>query len=71
MLIIIKLDVMKLKKEFSNAVLIFIGVAVYFIILELLGLSKIYYLRLLNALFVIFGVARTISRISVKAKGII
>ena len=51
---------MKLKKEFSNAVLIFIGVGVYFIILELAGLSNIYYLRLLNAVFVIFGVGRTI-----------
>ena len=51
---------MKLKKEFSNAVLIFIGVGVYFIILELAGLSNIYYLRLLNVVFVMFGVARTI-----------
>src|SRR6187399_655235 len=51
---------MELKKEFSNAVIIFIGVAVYFGILELAGLSDVYYLRLLNALFVIFGVNRTI-----------
>ena len=51
---------MKLKTEFSNAVLIFLGIGVYFIIIELVGLSHIYYLRLLNAVFVIFGVSRTI-----------
>jgi hypothetical protein len=51
---------MKLKIEFINGVLIFIGVAIYFLIIELLGLSHIYFLRLANALFVIYGVRRTI-----------
>ncbi len=51
---------MNFKREFANGVIIFLGIGIYFLILELLGLSDIFYLRLVNVLFVIYGVNRTI-----------
>ncbi|MGG7034425.1 MAG: hypothetical protein ACI7YS_04420 [Flavobacterium sp.] len=51
---------MKLKKELSNAILIFFGIGIYFLIMDLLGLSNLYYLRALNALIVMYGVSKTI-----------
>lgn len=51
---------MKLPKELSNGFLIFLGIAVYFLILSILGLSNLFYLRLLNVLFIFYGVNRTI-----------
>jgi len=51
---------MKFTREFTNGFLIFIGIGVYFFILELLGVSDEFLLRILNIVFVIFGVNRTI-----------
>lgn len=51
---------MKLPKELFNGLLIFIGIALYFMIMELMGLSKEIYLRILNAAFVYYGVRRTL-----------
>ncbi len=51
---------MKLPKELTNGILIFAGIAVYFLIMEFFGLSKILYLRALNAAFVYYGVSRTL-----------
>ncbi|NUY80343.1 hypothetical protein HUK80_05505 [Flavobacterium sp. MAH-1] len=51
---------MKFTRELTNGFIIFLGIGLYFIILELLGLSDVFYLRLLNVLFVIYGVNRTI-----------
>ncbi len=51
---------MKLPKEIVNGVLIFAGIALYFLIMELFGLSKVIYLRMLNAAFVYYGVSRTL-----------
>lgn len=51
---------MKFKREFINGVIIFLGIGIYFIILELLGISDQAYLRMLNIVFVIYGVNRTI-----------
>ncbi|MBP6556986.1 MAG: hypothetical protein KAX93_03090 [Flavobacterium sp.] len=51
---------MKLPKELFNGLLIFIGIALYFMIMELLGLSKVIYLRILNAAFVYYGVSCTL-----------
>lgn len=51
---------MKLPKEFANGIIIFIGIALYFLIMEFFGLSKIIYLRALNAAFVYYGVSRTL-----------
>lgn len=51
---------MKFKREILNGILIFLGIGIYFIILELLGLSDQTYLRMLNIAFAIYGVNRTI-----------
>jgi hypothetical protein len=48
-------------KEFSNAIIIFAGISVYFLIINLLGLSNVLWLRLVNVLFVFYGVNRTLS----------
>ncbi len=51
---------MKFKRELINGIIIFLGIGIYFIILELLGLSDQTYLRMLNIVFVAYGVNRTI-----------
>ncbi|MGL2987206.1 hypothetical protein ACSVH5_06390 [Flavobacterium sp. RSSA_27] len=51
---------MKLSKEFQNGFLIFLGIAIYFLIMNLVGLSDVFYLRLFNTIFVFYGVNRSI-----------
>lgn len=51
---------MKLSKEFINGFIIFVGFGIYFLIMEALGLSKYYVLRLFNVLIVMYGLSRTI-----------
>lgn len=51
---------MKIARELSNGIIIFAGIAIYFILIELLGLSHILYLRMFNALIVFYGVNRTL-----------
>lgn len=51
---------MKFKREIINGFIIFLAIGIYFLIIEALGLSHIFYLRLVNILFVIYGVNRTI-----------
>ncbi|MBK0369434.1 hypothetical protein [Flavobacterium agrisoli] len=51
---------MKLPKELYNGILIFLGIAVYFLLMAVLGLSHLFYLRLLNVLFIFYGVNKTI-----------
>jgi hypothetical protein len=51
---------MKVKKEFKNGYFIFITVGTYFLLMEFLGLSHIFYLRFLNVLFIIYAVNDTI-----------
>lgn len=51
---------MKFKRELTNGIIIFLGIGIYFIILEILGLSDQTYLRMLNIVFVVYGVNRTI-----------
>jgi hypothetical protein len=51
---------MKFTRELTNGFIIFAGIGLYFILLEVLGLSDIFYLRILNILFVVYGVNRTI-----------
>ncbi|WP_298222501.1 hypothetical protein [Flavobacterium sp.] len=51
---------MKLPKEFINGLVIFLGIGVYFLIMNSLGLSDITFLRLFNILFIIYGVNKTI-----------
>ena len=52
--------IMKISKEFHNGFLIFLGIAIYFLFMNLVGLSDVFYLRLFNTLFVLYGVNRTI-----------
>jgi hypothetical protein len=51
---------MKLPKELYNGVIIFIGIGLYFMLMEVLGLANLYYLRLFNVLFVFYGTNRTL-----------
>jgi hypothetical protein len=51
---------MKLPKELYNGCIIFIGISLYFMTMELLGLSDLFYLRLFNVLFVFYGTNRTL-----------
>ncbi len=52
---------MKLSREFINGCIIFLGIGIYFIILDLLHLSDIFWLRIFNVIFVVYGVNRTIA----------
>jgi len=52
---------MKLKREFANGFLIFIAIGGYFLLMEVLGLSDIFYLRILNLFIVLYGINRTIT----------
>ncbi len=51
---------MKLPKELLNGILIAVGIAVFFLAMEVLGLSDQFYLRFLNILIVYYGVHSTI-----------
>lgn len=51
---------MKYTREFTNGVIIFVGIGLYFVLLEALGLSDEFLLRILNIIFVVYGVNRTI-----------
>ncbi|TDE45587.1 hypothetical protein E0I26_06475 [Flavobacterium rhamnosiphilum] len=51
---------MKLPKELVNGGIIFIGIGVYFLLIDALGFADLFYLRLLNVFFVFYGVNRTI-----------
>ena len=51
---------MKLSKEFLNGFYIFICIGIYFLIMELLGLSDVFLLRLLNIVIVVFFLHKTI-----------
>ncbi|MFL9830258.1 hypothetical protein ACSV4D_03905 [Flavobacterium sp. ARAG 55.4] len=53
---------MKLNKEIINGLIIFIAISIYFLLMELLGLSHHFYLRFLNIVFVFYGVNRTIKQ---------
>ncbi|OOG63658.1 hypothetical protein [Flavobacterium sp. A45] len=56
---------MKVKKEIKNGFFIFIAIGTYFLLMEFLGLSNIFYLRLLNVFFIIYAVNDTLrSRIT-------
>jgi hypothetical protein len=52
---------MKLPKELINAIIIFAGISIYFLVIDFLNLSGILWLRMLNVLFVWYGVTRTLS----------
>lgn len=51
---------MKLPKELYNGCIIFVGIGLYFLLMEALGLADLFYLRLFNILFVFYGANRTL-----------
>lgn len=51
---------MKLPKELLNGILIFIGIALYFLLMSILGYENVTFLRVFNIIFVFYGVNRTI-----------
>lgn len=51
---------MKLSKEVYNGVAIFVGISAYFLLMHALGFADLLFLRLLNVLFVLYGVNKTI-----------
>ncbi|WP_348811891.1 hypothetical protein [Flavobacterium maritimum] len=51
---------MKLPNELLNGAIIFIGIGIYFLLMNVLGFADLFYLRLLNIFFVFYGVNRTI-----------
>ncbi len=51
---------MKYKRELINGLLIFLGISSYFLIIEFLGFSDVFLLRMFNAVFVIAGVHLTL-----------
>lgn len=50
---------MKLPKEIVNGSLIFLGIGIYFLLMNVLGLADLFYLRVLNVFFIFYGVNRT------------
>ncbi|MFT6748201.1 MAG: hypothetical protein ACI9XR_001962 [Flavobacterium sp.] len=46
---------MKISKEVVNGFIMFLGIGIYFLIMEALGLSKYYILRIFNVLIIIYG----------------
>ena len=53
---------MKLSRILTNGFIIYIGIAIFFAIMEVMGLADQVYLRLINFAFVIYGVNRTIKQ---------
>ncbi|AOZ98918.1 MULTISPECIES: hypothetical protein [Flavobacterium] len=59
---------MKLPKELYNGVIIFIGIALYFVLMEVLHLSNQFFLRLFNIVFIYYGVNKTLKSNFVEGK---
>ena len=51
---------MKLPKELVNGFIIVLGIGLYFLLMQLLGLADVYLLRVFNVLFIFYGVNRTL-----------
>lgn len=59
---------MKLPKEILNGSIIFIGIGIFFLLMNVLGLANLFYLRLLNVFFIFYGVNKTIEMNIVEGK---
>jgi hypothetical protein len=51
---------MRISKELTNGFFIFISIGIYFLLMETLGLSDVFFLRLLNIVIVIYFLQKTI-----------
>lgn len=47
-------------KEVNNGILIFVGIGIYFLLMELLGLSHLFLLRIFNVFIVAYFLTKTI-----------
>ncbi|CAM3713353.1 hypothetical protein FSS13T_25330 [Flavobacterium saliperosum S13] len=47
-------------REFINGFIIFVGIGIYFLFMEVLGLSDNFFLRILNVFIIFYGINRTI-----------
>lgn len=56
----LKASLMKLPKEIYNGFLIFIGIGIYFMLMEALGFADLFYLRAFNGLILLYGTHRTL-----------
>ncbi len=55
-----KQQIMTNNIEFKNGILIFLGIGIFFLVLDVLGFADKNYLRILNAFIVLFGINQTI-----------
>lgn len=53
---------MKMKRVLINGFIIYIGIAIYFLLIEYLGLADEFYLRILNLAIVVFGINLTLKQ---------
>ncbi|WP_026977479.1 hypothetical protein [Flavobacterium tegetincola] len=53
---------MKLKRELINGFIIYVGIAIYFLIIEFSGLADVFILRMLNLFIVAFGINLTLKQ---------
>ena len=51
---------MEASKELINGILIFLGIGLYFLFMNAIGYANVAYLRLLNVVFIFYGVNKTI-----------
>jgi hypothetical protein len=51
---------MKLSREFSNGIIIWIGISILFLLMKAANLADVFYLRALNILFIYYGANRTL-----------
>ena len=51
--------IMKNSTELKNGILIFLGIGLFFLLMDILGLADKNYLRILNAFIVLFGINKT------------
>jgi hypothetical protein len=51
---------MKLSKELSNGIIIWVGISIYFLLMKALNLADLFYLRAFNILFIYYGANRTL-----------
>ena len=51
---------MKVSKELVNGFIIVVGIGIYFLLMQLLGLADNYLLRVFNVLFIFYGTNRTL-----------
>ncbi|ESU19433.1 hypothetical protein FCR2A7T_20470 [Flavobacterium cauense R2A-7] len=47
-------------REFINGFIIFLGIGIYFLLMEFLGFSDVFFLRILNVFIIVYGINRTL-----------